>query len=369
MQTIVRGLCLLVALAVMSPLPAAAKNSDAPGVRAPAAPKISRQTDMVPSSGVLIFFDEEPGGDWQGVLAPIQSILEARGLSVTVLPSTEMGTVDLTRFIKVITTSVQPVTFWDALAANRSRFEAYVEGGGVLELHLASFSSETDEGKVFPGGFVVNHHGNNYNSLKVADPFHPILRTPNVVGEEALQNWDFSAHGFLSSTPEGARVIIRENETGALNPVTAALSLGSGVILASVQPVEWDKASAAFRENMVLFRPGSGVEVSLQLVGCNPCAPGDHVVAVATVLNFGFTPARVEIKGGVRLPDGTPLNLLPSRHLEIDIPPGITGPFPVLEVVVPSGIPTGDYTAEAALITPALGTALSRSQVPVTVGP
>jgi len=362
------GPCMLLALVALLPAQAPAGNSDTPGVGTPVPPKVYERNRVVPSSGVLIFHDREPGGDWTGgVLAAIQSVLEARGVGVTVLPSSEMGTADLTPFLKVITTSVQPVTFWNALEANRSRFEAYVEGGGVLELHLASFSSETNEGKVFPGGFVVNHHGNNYNSLKVEDPFHPVLRMPNAVTGEELQNWDYSAHGFFSTLPPAAGVIIREDETGNQNAVTAELPLGSGKILATVQPIEWDKASARFRENMVLFRPGSGVEIGLELVGCNPCVVGDHLTAVATLFNFGLSPLTAEIKGGVRLPDGTPLNLLPSRHIERAVPPGISGPISVLEVVVPPGIPSGEYKAEAALITPALGTQLSRTQVPVTI--
>lgn len=362
------GPCMLLALVALLPAQAPAGNSDTPGVGTPAPPKVYERNRVVPSSGVLIFHDRDPGGDWTGgVLAPIQSVLKARGVSVTVLPSSEMGTADLTPFLKVITTSVQPVTFWSALEANRSRFEAYVEGGGVLELHLASFTSETNTGRVFPGGFVVTHDGNNYNRVKIEDPFHPLLRMPNVVTGEELQNWEYSAHGFLSTLPEGAGVIIYEDETGGRHPVTAELPLGGGKIVATVQPIEWDKASARFRENMVLFRPGSGVEIALELVGCNPCVPGDQLTAVVTVFNSGLLPLTVEVKGGVRLPDGTPLSLLPSRHIEIAVPPGISGPIPVLNVVVPPGIPSGEYKAEAALITPALGTELSRTQVPVTV--
>lgn len=362
------GPCMFLALVAFLPAQAQGGNSDTPGVGSPAPPGAYERNRIVPSSGVLIFHDREPGGDWRnGVLAPIQSVLEDRGVSVTVLPSSEMGTADLTPFLKVITTSVQPPAFWNALEANRSRFEAYVEGGGVLELHLASFSSETNEGKVFPGGFVVNHHGNNYNRVAIDYAFHPILTMPNAVTGEELQNWDYSAHGFFFTLPPDAGVIIREDETVDRNPVTAELPLGSGKIVATVQPIEWDGASAHFRENMVLFRPGSGVEIALELVGCNPCVPGDQLTAVATVFNSGLLPQTVEIKGGVRLPDGTPFSLLPGRHIEMAIPPGISGPISVLNVVIPPGIPEGEYKAEAALITPALGTELSRTQVPVPV--
>jgi hypothetical protein len=323
---------------------------------------------------------------------PIKEILEKQGVAVSECSSADMGTVDLTPFTKVITTSVQPVSFWDGLAANKSRFEAYVSGGGILELHLASFTSETNTGKVFPGGFVVYHQWNNYNRVKIEDRFHRILRKPNPVSAEDLQGWDFTAHGFFSTVPSGAIPIIREDETGEGQVVTAELALGAGKILATVQPVEWDLASSRFRENMVLHRPHARVEVSLELVGCTllpasripspgallsrqdvdpvplpVCGPGDSLTALARLSNTGLMPVTVEVKGGMRIPTGDGINLLASRHLEMVVPPGITGPIPVLRVVFPPGLPAGEYKAEAAILTPALGREISRSQVPVTV--
>lgn len=394
MRTLGGGLCLLLGLGILSPVPALAANSDTSGPRKAAPPGVYGPSVGVPLSGVALFWDQDPGSPWvDGVLEPIRAHLTAQGVSVTVFPSTAMGTADLSPFTKVITTSVQPVSFWDGLAANKSRFEAYVSGGGILELHLASFTSETNTGKVFPGGFVVKHDGNNYNRVNVEDPFHRILRQPNRVMAEELQNWEFSAHGYFSTVPAGANPIVREAETGDGNVVTAELFLGDGKILATVQPVEWDLASARYRENMVLFRPHAQVEVSLALAGCaespssrsrsplvgrspqvvDPvplpvCTPGDVLTALATVSNTGLTAFTVEIKGGVRLPDGTPINLLPSRHIEMAIPPGITGPLPVLEVPIPPELPEGEYKAEAALLTPALGRELSRAEVTVTVG-
>lgn len=391
MKTLRRGLCLALGLVALSSAPALAQNSDTPGRGTPAAPGVYGPSPGSPPM-VAIFHDREPGSPWDGgVLAPITQILQDQGVGWQVYTSAEMGTADLSPFSKVITTSVQPVAFWDALAANRSRFEAYVQAGGILELHLASFSSETNTGTVFPGGFVVYHIWNNYNSVRIEDASHRILRAPNRVMETHLQDWNWSAHGYFSTVPGGATPIIRETETG--NVVAAELVLGSGKILATVQPVEWDLANTGYRQNIVLYRPHAQVEVSLVLVGCvvpvpapplpppvrvpplSPrqptpqlaCRVGDTVTALVTVSNTGLTGFPVEVKGGVKLPDGTPVNLLRDRHIEVPIPPGITGPLPILEVVIPPEAPPGEYTAEGALLTPALGRELSRSQVNFTV--
>lgn len=387
MHNLAQGLCLLLALG-MIPVQALAANSDTPGPGRPAAPGVYKPAEELPPTGVAVFWDRDPGPPWdRGVLEPIRAVLEAQGVAVSVFPSSGMADVDLTRFTKVITTSVQPVEFWNALQTHRSRFEAYVRAGGILELHLASFTSETNTGKVFPGGFVVLHEGNNYNLVKIADRFHRILRQPNGVTAEDLQAWDFSAHGFFSTVPPDASPIIREDETADKNVVTAELFLGDGKILATVQPVEWDLASAPYRENMILYRPHARVEVSLELTGCgvpawplavspgraappaalHVCAPGDRLTARAMFSNTGLVPFTAEVKGGMRIPTGDGINLLASRHLEMAIPPGITGPILILEIVIPPGLPAGEYKAEAALLTAALGREISRSQVPVTV--
>lgn len=382
MKILARGFWLALGLVALSSASALAQNSDTPGRGSPRAVEVSRPS-VGSSPMVAIFHDGDPDPPWGGgVLAPITQILQDQGVGWQVYTSAEMGTADLSPFTKVITTSVQLVAFWEALEANRSRFEAYVQAGGILELHLASFTSWTNTGRVFPGGFVVFHNGNNYNSVGIEDAFHRILRAPNRVSEADLQNWEFSAHGYLSTVPEGATPIIRETETG--NVVTAELVLGNGKILATVQPVEWDLANTGYRQNVVLYHPHAQVEVSLELIGCDipvrvaplsprqptpkhVCRPGDAVTALVTVSNTGLMGFPVEVKGGVKLPDGTPLNLLGDRHIEVPIPPGVTGPLPILEVVIPPEAPPGEYTAEGALLSPALGRELSRSQVNFTV--
>ena len=88
----------------------------------------------------------------------------------------------------------------------------------------------------------------------------------------------------------------------------------------------------------------------------------------ARVTNLGPTPTRVEAKIGVRLPDGTPANLL-GTHLEVTLPASLDTTVTLLDVVLPAGLPPGPWTCEGALLEPALGATLSRSVQPFAVLP
>jgi hypothetical protein len=105
------------------------------------------------------------------------------------------------------------------------------------------------------------------------------------------------------------------------------------------------------------------------LAGCTACAPGDRVVVDIHLANAGTVPLAVEVKVGVRAPDGTPLSILPDRHLELLLPRGEQGPFRVLDLPLPAGLAPGVWQVEAALLEPALGETLARTRAPLTVLP
>lgn len=99
--------------------------------------------------------------------------------------------------------------------------------------------------------------------------------------------------------------------------------------------------------------------VSLSLTGCTVCAPGNPLSVDVHWQNLG--PTRVtEVKVGLRLPDGTPINLFGDKHLEYSFPAGFDLSTALFSFPWPSGLPSGDYTVEATLIGPDLGDTFSR---------
>jgi hypothetical protein len=113
------------------------------------------------------------------------------------------------------------------------------------------------------------------------------------------------------------------------------------------------------------------VQLTMTLAGCATCRPGDRFTVSATLLNPTSRDVPVEVKFGVRLPDGTPVNLwaVSDAHFRFILSPGTMGPVTILDTVIPRGIPTGTWTYEGILLEPALGTPMSRSVRPFSVSP
>jgi hypothetical protein len=77
-------------------------------------------------------------------------------------------------------------------------------------------------------------------------------------------------------------------------------------------------------------------------------------------VNPSATVTPMEVKIGVRLPNGAPANLL-GKHLEVPLPAGMDATVTVFDSILPAGLPPGAWTFEAALLEPELGVTLSRS--------
>jgi len=194
---------------------------------------------------VAIFQDESPwGSTWN------EAILAANGISFTIFGSADMGSADLSPFDKVIVSSVQPSSFYDALETNRAWFEAYTSAGGVLDLHLASYSGDLD-GKLMPGGFVASAV-ECFDDVTIVDAGHAVLTTPHAISDADLDGWGCSSHGYFAAVPGGADEIIELAGSG--EPCAMDLFYGAGRIFATVQPVEYNYgASYNYLENTILY--------------------------------------------------------------------------------------------------------------------
>ncbi|MBN1846203.1 MAG: hypothetical protein JW810_11005 [Sedimentisphaerales bacterium] len=227
-----------------------AKSDPAPGATSdtPAAAVDTVVTSFVgrAPSNVAIFQDNDPWG-----YASNQDVLTANGISWTIFGSADMGTANLATFDKVIIASVQPSGFYDALEAHSAWFEAYVNAGGILDMHLASMSTSPAGGRVYPGGYEIAISTSElYQLVSIVDATHPVVNTPHAIADEDLDNWNFSTHGYISGHPVGAHEILEDTING--QPCAMESMLGIGRIFVTTQTMEWSGASTPYLENTIL---------------------------------------------------------------------------------------------------------------------
>ena len=70
----------------------------------------------------------------------------------------------------------------------------------------------------------------------------------------------------------------------------------------------------------------------------------------------------VEVKVGIRLPDGSAVNLFgqSGEHLVLTLPAGFDATFPLVNLQLPSGLQTGAWRFEGTLQEVALGRTFDR---------
>lgn len=104
--------------------------------------------------------------------------------------------------------------------------------------------------------------------------------------------------------------------------------------------------------------------ISLVATGCTTCSAGQTIAYELHINNPG-PPMMVELKVGVRLPNGSPVNLM-GRYLEETLATG-QSTLPLFAGPFPAGVPAGTYSVEAAAVEPELGVTLGRHSVPLQV--
>ncbi|MFW9934067.1 MAG: hypothetical protein ACFFDU_00875 [Candidatus Thorarchaeota archaeon] len=183
-----------------------------------------------------------------------QQILVDLGIPFDIINSTDLGTADLSPYQKVIISSSQPVAFYTALTTHRALLEAYVDGGGILEIHAATQSYEW----ILPFGAGFNY--NLADSIDIIDAFHPTLYHPYLVQEPEFEYWGWSTHGYFNQTT-GARIILDDGT----EPVFYENASGDGFILATAQTVEWawwrTHNTSMFLENLIRYIPHQQVHL------------------------------------------------------------------------------------------------------------
>jgi len=102
------------------------------------------------------------------------------------------------------------------------------------------------------------------------------------------------------------------------------------------------------------FNSGAPVPpaLTLSLRGCTSCRAGDYFAVEGRLTNPDTRDVVVEIKVGMRLPDGSALNLLgqAGEHLVLTLPAGFEQTFPIINLRLPPGLQTGAWRFEGTLL-------------------
>ena len=261
-------------------------------------------------------------------------ILKRYGIPYDVYNSTDIGTVDLSKYGKVIIASDQDQVFYDAVNASRTWFEDYAENGGVLEIHAAHVSAITGWIDDLPGG--ITYTQNTRNLVDIVEKYHPLVRTPNNITDSELDNWGLSVHGFFTAYPPETLVILRESAD--LNPVYLEVPFGSGVILASSQTLEWAYRyyHSLFPENSLLYlAPHENLDMQVN-VGTVHFRGEIAEFYVKTSLNGNAMNASVWEATLYSEGGATQVNLLPNLE-------AITIGLYRISYTIPTGADTGTY--------------------------
>lgn len=236
----------------------------------------------IPDGCVAVFMDDPV---WNTTV--LEHILAFHEIPYKIFKSYDMGTLDLNQFVKVVLVSGQKPLYSINLWNSKARFEAYVEAGGLLQLHTAVSDYSEPEKREYPGGLYVK--GENMEDLDIQSGYHPIVNVPTPFDADMLDNWYQSSYGYFSTTPENTLPITVHASKGT--PTAVQIQRGNGLIIATQQLVEWYKSDIRFLENMLLFgltqstwmtvhplagsiQPGENSQIEITLT-CDDWMPGE----------------------------------------------------------------------------------------------
>jgi len=114
--------------------------------------------------------------------------------------------------------------------------------------------------------------------------------------------------------------------------------------------------------------PPGPPSVTVVIKGCTTCRVGDFAKIDLSIINPGAAQT-VEMKVFSRFPDGSTIFNFIDRHHEQLLPGNTSFEFVIPGLTLPSGLPFGSYTIEAALLEPETGVTISRHSVPAQLVP
>lgn len=195
------------------------------GIQSHSSPEYERAN----GEGFLLIKDCNP---WEGT--GNVDALEEGGYTYDVIPSSEFADHDLGQYHTIIIPSTQTAGYYRNVAGSSDKLSEFVESGGTLLGHVADIGwpcSTSYSESFLPGG--VTKRSQTFNEITIINS-SPIF---DGVSDEALDGWSASSHGYLTNLPDGVQVIAKRSNSE--RPTYVRYSHGSGVVLATMQILEW----------------------------------------------------------------------------------------------------------------------------------
>ncbi len=195
---------------------------------------------------------------------------------------------------------------------------------------------------------------------------------------DELMRIDQSADSFTASKLTGDACVpaggpsffgkLSGNTTSACTIVLGSTSCPACSSAACTVEIIDDKSFRIPSHGLTFTRSSTPLNVELTLSGCTTCRTGDRLTVKARVNNLDTREAKVEVKVGLRKPDGTPSSLL-GQYLELTLTPSLDATYTVYDAPLPATMQSGIWTFEAALLEPELGLTLNRAATTFTLTP
>ena len=163
---------------------------------------------------VLIIRDELPWG--YDVNEPL---LVSMGATVTVISSSQIQNTDFNSYDLILIPSAQNDTFYSNYHLHKSKFESYLNFGGTLQFHCATFSPTI----TLPGDVqaVFQTSPANY----VVDYSHPVVDSV-----DSVLTGSSASHNYFTNLVQNTQVIIQDDVS---RPTLIEYRFGSGTVIAT----------------------------------------------------------------------------------------------------------------------------------------
>ncbi len=201
--------------------------ASAPASAAPAAYEaIASSPRVAAGSSVLLVQDYAPWGSTAN-----ERILQANGFLFDRATSTELATINLSRYRLVIVSGDQTTTTYVHLASSMGRLAAYVAAGGVLDFHAAGNGWNGGDSTIvtLPDGLRIRSRLSGTNH--VADGTHPVMQ-----GVPDPFTGSYASHVYFTDLPPSAHVLATDDYDRS--PTLLEYGHGAGWVIASGQPLE-----------------------------------------------------------------------------------------------------------------------------------
>jgi subtilisin family serine protease len=186
------------------------------------------------------------------------TIAQSMGFNVTVIPSAQLGTINLSQFGVVLIAGNQSNSTYSAIALNIGRLESYVDAGGSLIVNYCAYTSTgVYNYDLLPGAAGMAFANTTGSSIDVLDPTHPVVNGPaGTITNTSLDGLNSSYHGYATTpVPTGGKAFL---STAIASQLTAFdYSFGRGRVTVNTMPVEVFSGSSAgmltFHKNLFTF--------------------------------------------------------------------------------------------------------------------